>query len=83
MAGAMQRDGIDVEPQPATCDVCRHRHACFVGGYADGTDAGSTSWETHVCLGCLMRAAPMDGLDACDKCPVGSADPVEASAPGA
>ena len=52
MAGVMQRDGIDAEPQLATCDVCRHRHACYIGGRALGTDAGPALWETHACLGC-------------------------------
>jgi hypothetical protein len=79
VARVMLRDGIDVEPQVATCDVCHHRHACYVGGRAPGTDAGPSSWEIHACLGCLMRAGPWGALEAGNACRVASAGVLDAS----
>ena len=70
MAAVMRRDGIDAEPPLATCDVCAHRHACYVGGHDLATDGGAVSWETHVCLGCLMRAGPIDDIEACGGCAI-------------
>ena len=83
MSGVMHGDGIDIEPQVALCDVCRHRHACYVGGRALEADVGRTSWEIHVCLGCLMRAGPLDAVDAGNGCRVESAGRVETSPAGA
>ena len=50
----------DLEPPPATCDVCRHTHACYVGGAPSGA-----AWERHVCHGCLIRAGASDGFASC------------------
>ncbi len=50
------------EPPPAACDLCNHRHLCYVGGRAVVEPAsGAIGWERHVCLGCLMRASRTDG----------------------
>jgi hypothetical protein len=46
------------EPRPARCEVCGHRHACYVAERPEPGGHGGPSWSPyHVCLGCLMRAA--------------------------
>jgi hypothetical protein len=40
------------EPRLASCDVCGHRHACYVAERPDPNQAGSSAWSSfHVCLG--------------------------------
>jgi hypothetical protein len=57
------------EPRLASCDVCGHRHACYVAERPDPNQAGSSAWSSfHVCLGCLMRAADPTARDACAEC---------------
>ncbi len=56
------------DPAIASCDVCSHRHACYVGGQPAVDPAGSLRWERHVCLGCLMRAGDPVGRSSCSDC---------------
>jgi hypothetical protein len=56
---------IDREPAIATCDVCGHEHACYVGGAPLRADHDVTRWQVHACLGCLMRARTPHAVDTC------------------
>jgi len=57
------------EPRLASCDVCGHRHACYVAERPAPDGVGSSGWSSfHVCLGCLMRAADPAARDACAEC---------------
>lgn len=50
------------EPRLARCEVCGHRHACYVTDWPGSGDVERPSWSSqYACLGCLMQAAdPMD-----------------------
>lgn len=64
-----QRHFDQGDPTVANCDVCRHQHACYVGGRPDVDEAtGAITWERHICLGCVMRAAEPDGRPLCADC---------------
>lgn len=57
------------EPRLARCEICGHRHACYVAerpAPAGDRDAGWAAY--HVCLGCLMRAADPAARVACGEC---------------
>ena len=73
--------GCDARPVHDTCDICRHPHACYLGGrpIPDPT-TGATRWERHVCLGCLMRAGTPGALERCGDCTLPTS---VAGAPGA
>lgn len=56
------------EPRLARCEVCGHRHACYVAERPVPA-GGDFSWSLyHFCLGCLMRAADPAARVACAEC---------------
>ncbi len=57
------------EPRLGRCDVCGHRHACYVVD-RPGQDVidQTPSKPSHVCLGCLMRAADPAARATCAEC---------------
>ena len=57
------------QPAVARCELCSHRHACYVAERPVPGAYGTPSWSPyHVCLGCLMRAADPAARVACAEC---------------
>ena len=57
------------EPRIAHCDVCGHRHACYVADRpgSGGVDVPPGS-SYYACLGCLMRTADPAARVDCAEC---------------
>jgi hypothetical protein len=56
-------------PQLARCEICGHRHACYVVDRPGQSGPPEPRWDPYfVCLGCLMRAADPAARIACADC---------------
>jgi len=57
------------QPRPARCEICGHRHACYVADRPGPMGPDGHSWlPSFACLGCLMRAADPVARTACMEC---------------
>ena len=56
-------------PPIAQCEICGHRHACYVADRPGPFGPDGASWlSSFACLGCLMRAADPAARASCANC---------------